>query len=573
MSSRSFRRGRLPLAGALLLVAIVLVVILVATGSGGSGSGSGAGAGGSGGTPGRALESIFQDDQMLLYAPTPALANTLATLKSLGVDRLRVTVLWRAIAPAAASVKEPAGFTASDPSAYPATGFALYDRLVLLARARGIGVDFNVTAAGPLWAMRRPADRPVRAPVYAPYAGDFRQFVTALGRRYSGSYIPPAAERIALGALGTALRGPLPRVSYWSIWNEPNQPGWLSPQWRTVGGQLRMYSPVLYRGYVDAAWRALNATGHGPSVDTILVGELAPEGGPGEPVPRVEQPIPPLPFLEGLYCVNASYQPLTGAAAASLGCPPGGGGPSFRQEHPALFDATGFAHHPYAFFLAPNVSYTAPQDAGFVPLVSLSKLEDALDRIFGVYGQSRQIPIYLTEYGFETNPPNPFRDVSPKQQAAYLDEAQYMASRDPRVRAMSQFLLRDSPPDAAFPVGSTRYWSTFQTGLEFDNGVKKPAFAAYRLPIWIPSGSSSASGAGGPVTVWGMIRPATGPTHAVLQWRGGGAAGFRTVATVSVPGSGRAFTTRVSVPGPGVLRIAWSSPSGRVFHSRGAAVG
>jgi hypothetical protein len=317
---------------------------------------------------------------------------------------------------------------------------------------------------------------------------------------------------------------------------------------------------------VNAAWRALQATGHGPLSDTILVGELAPEGGPGEPVPRVEQPIPPMEFLEGLYCVGSDFQPLSGAAAAALGCPAGGSASSFVKTHPGLFDATGFAHHPYSFFLAPNVPYTAPQDSGFVPLVNLSRLENGLDRIFHAYGVSRQIPIYLTEYGYETNPPNPFHDISLQQQAKYLDEAQYMASQDPRVRSMSQFLLRDSAPNTAFPVGSPPYWSTFQTGLEFVNGTKKPALAAYRLPIWIPSA------VGRSVTVWGMIRPATGTTHALLLWRGAAGGPFRTIAKVTVNGTSKTFTTRVSVPGAGAVRIAWTGPSGRVFYSRVAAV-
>lgn len=502
---------------------------------------------------------------MLLYEPTPVVVQTLDTLKALGVDRLRVTVLWHTVAPDAASPARPAGFVASDPADYPADGFTLYDRLVLLARARGLTVNFNVTAAGPLWAMRGPPDRPQRAYVYAPHARDFREFVAALGRRYSGSYVPPAAQRGVLAALGVTLSGALPRVSYWSIWNEPNQPGWLSPQWRTLAGRLVPYSPVLYRGYVDAAWRGLTATGHGPSTDTILIGELAPEGGPGEPVPRVEQPIPPMDFLEALYCVGPSFQPLSGSDAAELGCPASRGAGSFAKEHPALFEATGFAHHPYSFFLPPNVAYTAPQDSGFVPLVSLPRLEHGLDRIFAAYGVDRRIPIYLTEYGYETNPPNPFRSVSLAEQAAYIDEAQYMAAQDPCVRALSQFLLRDSPPDSAFPVGSSRYWSTFQTGLEFVNGAEKPSFAAYRLPLWIPSVS------GRSVTVWGMIRPARSPQRAVLQWRG--ASGWRSLATVTVDGQSRTFTAKVTVPGPGAVRVEWSSPSGRAFHSRAVAVG
>ncbi len=302
------------------------------------------------------------------------------------------------------------------------------------------------------------------------------------------------------------LSGPLPRVSYWSVWNEPNQPGWLSPQWQVVGGARVMFSPVLYRRYVDAAWNALDATGHTVHSDTILVGELAPEGGGG--ASPSEQPIDALGFLRALYCVDASYRPLTGSAAAALGCPGGGGGGSkaFASAHPGLFDATGFAHHPYSFFLPPSVGYPSTQaDAGFVPLIELSRLEHALDSIYSAYGVSRKMPIYLTEYGYETNPPNPFRGVSLQRQAQYIDEAQYMASQDPRVRSMSQFLLYDALPNPSFPPGTIGYWSTFQTGLQFANGTRKPSFYAYQLPIWIPSPGSSA---GGSVLVWGMLRPA-----------------------------------------------------------------
>jgi hypothetical protein len=112
-----------------------------------------------------------------------------------------------------------------------------------------------------------------------------------------------------------------------------------------------------------------------------------------------------------------------------------------------LFTATGFAHHPYSFFLAPGATMTDPN---FVPLADLGRLEQALDRIFAAYAVHRRLPLYLTEYGYETDPPNPFRGVSVARQSAYLDEGEYLAWRDPRVRTLSQFLLYDSPPDRAY---------------------------------------------------------------------------------------------------------------------------
>ncbi len=89
-------------------------------------------------------------------------------------------------------------------------------------------------------------------------------------------------------------------------------------------------------------------------------------------------------------------------------------------------------------------------DPNFAPLADLSRLEAVLDRAFTTYGVSRKLPLYLTEYGYETNPPDPFRGVAPKRQSLYLNEAQYLAAQDPRVRSLAQFLLYDSAPNPAF---------------------------------------------------------------------------------------------------------------------------
>ena len=497
------------------------------------------------------MESIFQDDQLLLYSPAPTVARTRSTLRALGVDRVRVTVLWLALAPDATASAPPKPFVATSPTAYSAAAWIPYDRLVRMAAAHGIAVDFNVTAPGPLWAMAHPAPAKY-ATHYRVSAVDFGQFVAAVGTRYDGSYVPPG-ERQAL-----------PRVSYWTIWNEPNQPGWLAPQWSKVSGTPVTSSPVLYRSLLDAAFLALHSTGHRPASDTILIGELAPEGSEAR---TAYSPIPPLPFVRALYCVDSRYRPLHGTSATALGCPAGGSAGAFVSAHPALFQATGFAHHPYSFFLPPSTSMS---DQNFVPLSDLGRLEHALDATFHSYGVARQLPLYLTEYGYETNPPNPYRGVSLRRQAAYLDEAQYMAWTDPRVRAMSQFLLVDSAPDRSFPQGTIGYWSTFQTGLEFLGGARKPSLAAYRLPIFISNPNFSS---GGPVEVWGMLRAARGvvPQRAVVQWRGAGG-GYRTIASASTNDPSGFLTTNVNPPGTGLVRIQWVSPSGAKLQSRAVAV-
>lgn len=493
----------------------------------------------------RTQESILQDDEHLIYSSPSAVGDTLAVLKSLGVQLVRVTVKWSVLAPDPTSRTRPS-FNAVDPAAYPAGAWTRYDNLVNLAGHYGIGVQFTITAPGPLWAMHRHSPTRRAADHFIPSASEFAQFVYAVGLRYDGSY------------------DGLPRVSVWSIWNEPNQGGWLAPQWQTLRGHHITASPGLYRQYLDAGYLALYDTGHVVGKDTILVGELAPEGSG---VHSFYQPMKPMVFLRALYCVDDSYRRLRGATATAVGCPAHGSARAFVAANPALFDATGFAHHPYDFFHPPAAG---SPDPNFVPLANLHRLEHGLNRIFRVYRVRRRIPIYLTEMGYETDPPDPFQLVTPAQQAVYLNQADYMAWRDPRVRSVAQFLLFDSGPDARYPSFSFSYWDLFQTGLLFFDGKPKPAFYTYRMPIWLPVARVRR---GQRVLVWGQLRPAAaaGPQHADIQWRPPGGQ-FRTIAGATTDNPGGYFTARVPVPRTGTIRIAWSSGSGTMFFSRGAAV-
>jgi hypothetical protein len=494
---------------------------------------------------------MFQDDDHLLYSPDAVVNRTLDKLRALGVNQIRATLLWKNLAPDATGATPPAGFDGADPRSYPAAGWAPYDRLVEEAGRRGITVDFDLTAPGPLWAMGSNPPAAKYRDHWSPSAQAFGAFVTAVGTRYTGRYTPPGAG------------SPLPRVSFWSVWNEPNQQGWLTPQYQSVSGQPAMESAALYRAYADAAFTALGQTSHRPSSDTILVGELAPEGSV-QPTYDYRDAIPPIPFLRGLYCVDPGDRPLTGAAASAIGCPTGGDASRFVTAHPALFQATGFAHHPYSFFLAPSASMS---EAGFAPLADLGRLEHELDGIFTTYGVSRQIPVYLTEYGYETYPPNPWRGVSLRLQSLYLNEAQYMAWRDPRVRTMSQFLLYDALPDFTAPPASQKYWSTFQTGLRFAGGAPKPSLNSYRLPVFLPN---PVLGPNRSVLVWVMLRAAPQGVRqqASLQWRPQSGSSFQTLRTMTTDNPNQVFSATVTMPGPGVIRVAWTSPSGKLMYSR-----
>src|SRR5206468_12064746 len=114
-------------------------------------------------------------------------------------------------------------------------------------------VNLDITSPAPLWATQTP-DRPDIANTYNPSGPEVGAFVQAVATRYSGTYVvppPPVAAPVAppaptpcQGLLACLVGGnphgsgsnpapppppivsstPLPRVSSWSIWNEPNQP-------------------------------------------------------------------------------------------------------------------------------------------------------------------------------------------------------------------------------------------------------------------------------------------------------------------------------------------------------------
>ena len=77
-------------------------------------------------------EAMFMDDNKLVYGNDQEVEATFAVLRTLGVDSVRVSVLWHLVAPQSDSASRPA-FAAggpSDPAAYPSGAWDRYDRVV-----------------------------------------------------------------------------------------------------------------------------------------------------------------------------------------------------------------------------------------------------------------------------------------------------------------------------------------------------------------------------------------------------------------------------------------------------------
>jgi hypothetical protein len=257
--------------------------------------------------------------------------------------------------------------------------------------------------------------------------------------------------------------------------------------------------------------------------------------------------------------VGSSLRPLSGSAAAARGCPTtAAASKRFARQNPGLFQASGFAVHPYASAETAPPNLVLPVGPDFVYLATLGRLTGFLDRVTTLYGASRRYPLYSTEYGYITNPP--FSPGLPLTLAAkYLNWAEYLTWRMPRLRSWDQYLLVDPPTGGP---------SQFVTGLEFDNGAPKPSLAAYRMPIFLPVTRQS-SGHG--LEVWGCVRPVhyvRGHQVVQIELRRHGKSGFERVASVPLTDASGYFDTVVRFPAAGMVRLAWSYPHGPTIHSR-----
>jgi hypothetical protein len=268
----------------------------------------------------------------------------------------------------------------------------------------------------------------------------------------------------------------------------------------------------------------------------------------------------PLVFIRDLYCVDRRLRPYRGRAAAARGCPTDRSGRGrFTSDHPGLFKASGWAHHPYALEVPPQVRDRARDQ---VTLATLDRLARTLDGAFRRYGQRRRLPFWLSEYGYQTNPPDPFIGVSWHKQADYLGRAENITQRSGRVRALTQFLLIDDAPDAKFPRSNVKYWgATFQSGLVTREGKRKDAFFSYQRSFDI---TPRLARSGARLRIFGQLRPAA-PGAAVggtIQFRRRGTRAFANVGSFSTRSRRNSFVARVRTRASGWWRLSWRDPAG-----------
>lgn len=439
-------------------------------------------------------QSVFFEASSDLLDPSTR-AHTITQMQHLGVHALRIELYWDEVAPGANSATRPS-FDATNPASY---AWGQYDAVMAEAQRLHWSVLLTVTSPVPRWATSTRRDN-----VTHPNAKYFEEFMTAVARHYGS------------------------QVSLFAIWNEPNHPAFLQPQFDSRGQPA---SPRIYRALFQAGYAGLKAGGL--ASPRVLIGETAPTGSGA--VTRREGPlhdVAPIVFLRGMLCLDAHYR-------KSGSCGP--------------LPAYAYAHHAYT---KPAGPFYVPPSRNDVMIGSLSRLSSALDRAARAHAIRSGMPIYLTEFGVQSKP-NRFLGVPVSKQAEYDAIAEHIAWANPRVAAFSQYLLRDDAlggkPGSSVHGGVVR----FQTGLEYVNGKPKPLYNGWPVPLVV-----SKHGRG--FSLWGLARASAGTTTVTVLVQRRGSHGYRVLKGVRTDARGY-WTLRSSVQGT-AWRVRWTSANGERYE-------
>ena len=222
----------------------------------------------------------INDEAFSLYGdPTTAFA----TLKALKAQVIRVNLYWGGTKWAVAKSR-PAD--PNDPGD-PAFDWAIYDRLVRYATQNNIKVVFSILFT-PGWANGNKA-RTVAPTNFK----DLENFAYAAAERYSGLWTPPPWQQ---DPANPTTKLPLPKVNMWTAWNEPNNPIWLTPQYKRVGKTWRVESAFNYAKICNAIYNGVHSPFLGPLPDEhVACGVTGPKGNDAPATKRAS--VDPLTFL------------------------------------------------------------------------------------------------------------------------------------------------------------------------------------------------------------------------------------------------------------------------------------
>jgi hypothetical protein len=267
----------------------------------------------------------------------------------------------------------------------------------------------------------------------------------------------------------------------WTVWNEPNTAVFSVP-----------VSPTLYvRRLLNPGYASLHQAS---SANLVAGGVTSPRATPTG--------MAPLSYMRGMHAAHARL------------------------------DA--YAQNPYPLSPSETPDHTTCGCTAFT-MATLPLIRSSVTRYFGAK------PLWLTEYGYQTNPPDRILGVSQAKQAQYLGEAAARVWRAPGVTVLIQFLVRDEP--------SLGGW---QSGLYTVAGTPKLAAHAFPLPL------AEVSRRGSRVALWAQVRPGSGARSYRVQLKAG--RGWRTVASGRTGATG-AIARTITAPAGARVRL-WAPALG-----------
>ena len=330
-------------------------------------------------------------------------------VNTLKMSVIRTQINWKNIA-----AHKPKG-GAADPN-NPAYNWAALDKIVKDSSAwatKAKGTVIYDLWGTPKWARKTPKGHIAFVPV--PNTTYFRQFVRAVAKRYNGTFVPAGAPG------GT---DPLPRITHWEIWNEPNNALGLAKP----GGKANNGQPAGAAAYVTLLRTAYNA--------------IHAEDQPGKPKAQV----------------------IGGAVGGRTGI-----------DHVAFYSALKRAHapmdaisiHPYS--LNPTLGPTdgAPGKGFLYPFYRLGNFSRFTSFVKSWRGST--FPIWVTELGWQVKSKTNKLGVTTKQQSDYFKQAVTKLRKYPQVQGMVWYMLRDEQdPDG------------WQSGLLNIRDQKRPIWYTWR---------------------------------------------------------------------------------------------
>ena len=286
------------------------------------------------------------------------------------------------------------------------------DRVVDQADKKGIKVLLAIYGT-PRWAgVAR--NRVPRRPL------DLRLFATAAALRYSGTYTVKEEEN--------EPERTLPAVRRWLAWNEPNNPIFLRPQWKMVARKWRVQAAYDYAKICSAISAGVHATRL--AGQKVACGATGPRGNDAPRSSRASTS--PLLFMSWL-----------------------------RRAGLRRMDA--YAHHPYYGHRSEKPTTVSRSKKA----VTMGNIGDLIKRVNQLWGSKTRV--WVTEYGYQTNPPDRLFGVSYRNQARYMHQAVAMAKKTRRIDMFIWFLIKDE--------GRLSGW---QSGVLTRRGARKPAYRAFQ---------------------------------------------------------------------------------------------